>query len=395
MSMLTLKIKLNPEAEIANAIDTTLEAYQASYNRAIAFAWPDIGSRVNGVAIHHGTYYLEKQYGLPTALICSARVRATETLKVVKTALEKRRKKDPSTVFKQPAAKKPIPMRYNNTCMIVQLTKGLVSFSTLQGRKKLAFKVPSCYENKAILDVKSTELWKDKNGKYFLSVVVEYEDIKFESNSNVVGIDLGIKKPAVTSLNKFYGIGYWNQVGRRYFENRKSLQAKGTNSAKRRLRLLSGKENRFRKDCDHVLSRRLVDAVESGTVLVLEDLTSIRGKSYGREFNRKLHTWSFYRLSSFIEYKARMEGVSVVFVNPKYTSQECSCCHHISRANRKTQSRFKCTKCGFQLNADLNAARNIASRYSSKQISSGIPLTNGVQSITPYAATQVAASPCL
>jgi len=166
---------------------------------------------VNGVAIHHGTYHLEKQYGLPTALICSARVRATETLKSVKTSLDKRKKKNPNTVFKQPSAKKVIPMRYNNTCMVVQLTEGWVSFSTVQGRKKLKFKLPKCYESKAILDVRSTELWKDKKGKYFLSVVVEYEDIKFESNSNVVGIDLGIKKPAVTSLNRFYGSGYWNQ----------------------------------------------------------------------------------------------------------------------------------------------------------------------------------------
>jgi transposase len=121
--------------------------------------------------------------------------------------------------------------------------------------------------------------------------------------------------------------------------------------------------------------------------LVLEDLTSIRGKSYGREFNRKIHTWSFFRLRNFIEYKALMKGYKVELINPKYTSQECSKCHHISRGNRKTQSRFKCKKCGFELNADLNASRNIASRYYSKHISFGISLINGVQSITPYVVT--------
>jgi IS605 OrfB family transposase len=392
MGMLTLKIKLEPTAEIMKAIDTTLAAYQASYNRVIEYQYPNLLSHINGVEIHHATYTSEKAYGLPTALICSARVRATETLKSAQAALKKRLKKNKDATVKQPTARFPLPMRYNNTCMVVQLTDGWVSFATVEGRKKLNFKLPKCYEDKVILAVKSTELWKDrKHSKYFLSVVVEYEDPKFEFNSNVVGIDLGIKKPAVTSLNKFLGRGHWNTVGKRYFEVRRSLQSKGTKSARRRLRLISGKENRFRKDCDHVLSRRIVDSVSSGTVLVLEDLTAIRSQKYSREFNRNLHTWSFYRLRTFIEYKSRKKGCLVELVNPKYTSQECSCCHHISRGNRKTQSRFKCKKCGFEINADLNAARNIASRYS-EPISLGIPLTDGVQSITPYVASNLAAS---
>ena len=337
MSMLTLKIKLTPSIEIARAIDSTLTAYQSSYNRVIEYQWPNIKEHINGVKIHHATYRKEKEYGLPTALICSARVRATETLKSVQTSLKKRLFVNPLATFNQPTANKPIPIRYNNTCMVVQLTENWVSFSTLEGRKKLSFDLPNYYENRKISDVKSTELWKDiKHNKYFLSVVVEQEDPKFEANGNVIGVDLGIKKPAVTSLNKFLGYGYWNTVGIRYFEARRSLQAKGTKSAKRRLRLVSGKENRFRKDCDHVLSRKIVDSAVSGNVVVLENLTSIRNKKYGRDFNRKLHTWSFLRLRDFIDYKAKFIGCITELISPKYTSQECSVCHHISRKNRKT-----------------------------------------------------------
>ena len=109
--------------------------------------------------------------------------------------------------------------------------------------------------------------------------------------ASLIGVDLGIKKPAVTSQNKFLGKGIWNQIGRRYFEARRSCQAKGTKSAKRRLRLIGRKENRFRNDCDHVLSRRIVDSVISGAIIVLEDLKNIRKKSFGKSFNRMLHTW--------------------------------------------------------------------------------------------------------
>lgn len=113
---------------MSKAIDSTLAAYQSSYNRIIEYQWPNIKEHINGVQIHHATYSNEKLYGLPTALICSARVRATETLKSVQTSLKKRLLKDPTVKFNQPLAKKPIPIRYNNTCMVVQLTENWVIF---------------------------------------------------------------------------------------------------------------------------------------------------------------------------------------------------------------------------------------------------------------------------
>jgi hypothetical protein len=205
--LLTLKLKLTPDVEIAKAIDTTLESYKSSYNRILAYQWPKINEKINGVELHHATYYSEKEYGLPTALICSARVRATESLKSVQTAkknyekkltkyqkelatprkTKKKKKTFKYKTFHQPEAKKHIPIRYNNTCMIVQLTKGWVSFATVNGRKKLKFNIPEYYKNRIHLDVKSTELYKSKNGKYFLNVCVEYKDTPFEANGKLVG----------------------------------------------------------------------------------------------------------------------------------------------------------------------------------------------------------------
>ncbi|MHB8423290.1 MAG: zinc ribbon domain-containing protein, partial [Leptospirales bacterium] len=66
----------------------------------------------------------------------------------------------------------------------------------------------------------------------------------------------------------------------------------------------------------------------------------------------------------FILYKATMSGVPVLFVDPRNTSRQCSCCGYIDRKNRKSQSEFQCVQCGFSLNADWNAAINIASRAS-------------------------------
>ncbi|GAA2356827.1 hypothetical protein GCM10010404_06780 [Nonomuraea africana] len=67
-------------------------------------------------------------------------------------------------------------------------------------------------------------------------------------------------------------------------------------------------------------------------------------------------------MGSFIAYKAARAGVAVVYVDPAYTSQACSTCGHVDKKNRPDQETFLCTSCGFAEHADVNAARNIASR---------------------------------
>ncbi len=96
-------------------------------------------------------------------------------------------------------------------------------------------------------------------------------------------------------------------------------------------------------------------------IFAIEDLTGIRvqNRTKGTDFTRKLNNWSFYELEQFLRYKAEAMGKSVVTIDPRHTSQKCSVCGHIHKGNRKGHS-FKCVKCGFQIHADLNAARNIA-----------------------------------
>ena len=61
-----------------------------------------------------------------------------------------------------------------------------------------------------------------------------------------------------------------------------------------------------------------------------------------------------------IEYKAERVGIKVKYVDSAFTSQTCSKCGYVDKENRITQDKFECKKCGFTLNADHNAAINIA-----------------------------------
>ncbi len=90
----------------------------------------------------------------------------------------------------------------------------------------------------------------------------------------------------------------------------------------------------------------------------MEDLSYIRQTA---SYNKWVHKWSFKELQRFLEYKATLKGVRVVYVRPHNTSQECNRCH--ARTTRRYRGFFECRTCGHTLNADLNGARNIARRY--------------------------------
>ncbi len=81
-----------------------------------------------------------------------------------------------------------------------------------------------------------------------------------------------------------------------------------------------------------------------------------------RAFRTELNNWAFLQLKHFLHYKARRAGVTVIEVDPRYSSQTCSKCQHCERANRKSQESFCCLQCGYQTNADYNAALNLAAR---------------------------------
>ncbi len=204
-----------------------------------------------------------------------------------------------------------------------------------------------------------------RKGRFWLHVVVTLPDVEFVPIGEVVGVDFGITRPVVASSNQFFGKRSWKGTERRYFRLKRALQSKGSDSAKRHLKKLSHQVSRFRLNCDHVVSRQLVQSVSPGTTIVIENLREIRNttKQNGKEQKRAMHQWTFNRLRDLLVYKAEECGCVVVDVDPRHTSQRCSRCGHIHRSNRQSQSRFKCQNCGFELNADLNGSRNIAIKY--------------------------------
>ena len=75
--------------------------------------------------------------------------------------------------------------------------------------------------------------------------------------------------------------------------------------------------------------------------------------------NRSILDQGWFEFRRQIEYKQVWRGGDVLAVPPQYTSQRCSCCGTVSKENRQSQAKFACIACGYQANADVNAAMNI------------------------------------
>jgi putative transposase len=380
----TVKIQLKPTPEQAQVLTETLEQFTHAFNSVVAYGWQN--KERNGVKLHHATYRDTKVAcpGLVSDLLIQARVKATETVKSALTWQAKNLADYPKRVAKAQKKNKPVPtfkpvkcpqsklcpVRYNVHTYTFNWEKQVVRLSTTHGKMSIPFRIPSHSARYYGHAVATADLCY-RHGKFWLHVVVSVPEPAIPKNSEVIGVDLGLNRPAVTSNRHFLGSRHWKEVDRRRFRLKRKLQSKGTKSAKRHLKKLSGKALRFHRDCDHVLSKRMVQSVPQGSTMVLENLTHIRdtsktgrGKQNKNVANkRKLHSWTFAQFHSLLAYKAQEGGIAVVKVDPRHTSQTCSRCGYQHRSNRRSQSLFLCRQCGYCLNADLNASYNIREKY--------------------------------
>ena len=212
--------------------------------------------------------------------------------------------------------------------------------------------------------------------QFFVSMNIE--DEKEESfganNGKKIGIDVGVKVFAHTSENQEIKhinlkkeisnvIKAQKVLSRRKKGSKNRIKAK-QKLAKKHLKL-KNKRNDFLHKATKKLSENQTIAVEN---LMIKNMSkkakgSIENpnmrSSAKSGLNRSILQQSWGKFFGFLEYKLKRNGGQLIKVDPKYTSQRCSCCGHISKENRQTRSKFECVECGLQKNADYNASINI------------------------------------
>lgn len=261
---------------------------------------------------------------------------------------------------KQPKAKKCQSLRLNSYSYT--LRGKLLSLIGKSKRHKMLLDVPDVFEKyfTAEWTNKGATLVYDKRKKEFcIHVVFVTDKTSAQNNDKFLGLDRGLYNLITDSNGKNIKANKIRKIRRRYLYNKKKLQQKGTRSAKKKLKNLSGREKRFMKDVNHVITKN-ISKMDYGT-FVLEDLSNILKKKKGKKMNKWLRDWAFYQFQTFLEYKCDTIGKKVCYIDPRYTSQKCNHCGKIDKKNRN-KSHYKCA-CGYSCHADYNAAKNIRDNY--------------------------------
>jgi IS605 OrfB family transposase len=348
----TLLVKLAPTSDQAAALLATMEVFNVACNHlaGVAFA----SGSANKFKLQHAAYHeTRERFGLSAQMTVRAISQVCE-------AFKRDRAKRPS--FRPHAA-----MPYDERIMA---WKGIdtVSLLTLSGRMLVPVRFGD-YQA-ARLDRRRGQadlIFRD--GKWFLAVTVDVPEPEPIDPEGVLGCDLGIANILTDSDGNQYSGAVVKGMRRRHRRLRARLQAKGTKSAKRLLARRRRKERRFGRHTNHVISKQVVAlAKDTKRAIALEDLQGIRDRCTVRKPQRATFSaWSFGQLRAFIDYKAHLAGVPVVYIDPRNTSRTCPTCGHIDPANRRFQAVFLCTRCAASGHADHFAAVNIGRRGASSR----------------------------
>ena len=350
---LIAQVKLLPSLEQAEALQRTLEAANAACEFVSQQAWQTRTFR--RFELHHLCYQtIRAEFGLSAQV--AVRV-------IAKVADAYKPDKHTQRTFKPTGS-----IAYDDRILSWRRSDSTVSIWTVKGRMRMSF-VCGEHQQKLLQTRQGESDLGVFHGSFFLSATVEIEEPPPMEVEDTLGIDLGVKNIAVDSDGNVHSASHINHVRYRHRRLRARLQAKGTRSAKRKLKKLSGQERRFAKDTNHRISQQIVaKAQDTQRAIALEDLSGIRQRVTVRRRQRAtLHSWAFFQLRSFVEYKARRAGVPVVLVDPKNTSRTCPECGCVDKRNRPTQSTFSCVVCGFSGLADYIAAVNISRRAAVNQ----------------------------
>jgi putative transposase len=350
MLVRTVTVKLRVNSETAAALAETMERFNAVCNRLSELAWEKQTFRqydLHALAYHE----IRQEFGLPAQLTVRAIAKVADSFKADRSVKH---------VFGPRGA-----VVYDARIFRLENLSS-VSLTTVRGRLRFVMAHGGKQREQLAAGTTGEADLLFRDGNYYLAIAVKSEPPPpAETEGGVLGVDLGIVELATDSEGNNYSGETVKAVRRRVKRIRSLLQAKGTKSAKRHLKKIKRKQSRFVRNTNHCIAKALVgNAVSRQKALALEELKGIRQRASGlnREMRWLMGNWAFADLTAKIVYKAAEVGIPVIFVDPRNTSRTCSRCGHCEKANRKSQSQFLCVNCGFETNADFNAALNIEAR---------------------------------
>ncbi len=304
---LTLQTQLLPDTEQAQKLSATMEAFNAAADWLAGEAFKL--QSANKVSLQK-VYYkqLRADFGLSAQMAVRCIAQVCEAFS-----------RDRSI---KPRFRKYASIPYDQRMMSF---KGIdrVSLLTLAGRIIAPMLMGKYQAERFHLKQGQCDLVRRKDGKWFLLVTVDLPEKAPMPTTDFIGVDFGVVNLATDSTGESFSGEAVERTRQHYHARRQTLQvaaarrkarARRPKNIRRKLKELGQKEQRFRKDVNHVISKKLVEkAKDTQSGIALEDLKGIRDRSRYRKTQRaKMSGWSFFQLRGFVEYKSHLAGVPTV-----------------------------------------------------------------------------------
>lgn len=225
-------------------------------------------------------------------------------------------------------------------------------------------------------EICGSKLVRTKDGEFYLLVTVKRKIELRKEYSSIVAIDIGARWVGVSvalhrSKPKFYGKRV-REVRGKYFWLRRKL---GRERKLLAIKKIGHKEKRIVSDELHKIAKEIVEEAEKhNAIIAIGDLKGVRNKKRGRKANRKVYSMPSHKLKEYIRYKALERGIAMIEVPEFNTSKQCSKCGSMN-TERPSQGVFICKDCGYQINADVNGAKNILKRAMGYMLMVGASVT--------------------
>lgn len=359
-----INLTYNTELEFQSQEDfekilTVLKSEQKVFNEASKLHYGTGEKRKNSIVELHGKFYhkfrkenpaIRSQIVIRGEQACLSAYRSIKSNKHrIEKAIEKKR----------------LSIRLDKH--IYSWKNGKIKLTSLDGRVTVDFKrYPKLSEMIEKYEFCDPLLFY-REGKIWISLTFKVDTKPESINKIAVGVDLGVNRAVATSEGLIIKDAKFNKEKRklRFLKRqlKSAIDVKKSKSAKRHLKKLRRKERNKNKNQTHLLANRILSSTKAN-LIVLEDLTGLknpksRSKKTSKSINNKVGQVPFAELRAILTYKAPLVGKTVVTVNPKFTSQIDS--RTGLKDGVRKGSRYYC-KDGTILDADLNAANNIAIR---------------------------------
>ena len=351
------------------ALNTCLEEYFRAVKWYLSF------NSTSKTFLHKNGYEKAKQlFNLNTALIQTARDKAVEILKSFN-----EKKKEGKAKSERPKLNR-VSIRFDKRCYSFAKTTNVLTpywlTLSLNRRTRISLPIKFGKRQQKLIEEASQGKWQfctvemvKRDGEWYAHFVLKKEVELIDEPETIIGVDVGEWNVAVAvaiskhNSSKPMKGQFWSGAKIRYVRGKYSHIRRNLQRKKRLdlVKRIGSKEGRIVNQILHTIAKEVVEYAKqfSKPIIIMERLNGIREEmNSSAKLNRRLHAWSFRKLQQYIEYKANLEGIPVVYVNPKNTSKRCHRCGHVAR---KVEGReFKCLKCGLVYNRDLNSAINIA-----------------------------------